>query len=137
MSMCLKEYTWFVTNFSSKAYFKSYISLLSFLFLEYLIFFHIPSQVWTQLDNYVGMDVIFAQQHATIIVKWSKTLQNRKTSTTIAIPVLGDSSLCPVKALKQMLHILPGDNNDPLFQVISAGRRIPLTDSAARKHLKN
>ena len=29
---------------------------------------------------------------------------------------------CPVKALKQILYILPGDNNGPLFQVISAGR---------------
>ena len=82
-------------------------------------------------------DVIFAPQHPTIIIKWSKTLQDRKTSTTNAIPVLGDSLLCPVKALKYMLHIIPGDKNDLLFQVISAGCRISLTDSATRKHLKN
>ena len=36
-----------------------------------------------------------------------------------------------------MLHVIAGDNSDPLFQVISAGSRIPLTDAATRKHLMN
>ena len=35
-----------------------------------------------------------------------------------------------------MLQIVPGSNNDPLFQIFSAGRWVPLTDSIARKHLK-
>ena len=56
------------------------------------------------------------------------------TFATVAIPVLGHSHLCPVAAIQTMLHIVPGSNNDPLFQI--AGRWVPLTDSIARKHLK-
>ena len=65
-----------------------------------------------------------------------KTLQDRKTFATVAIPVLGHSLLCPVAALQTMLHKVPGSNNDLLFQIFSAGRWAPLTDSMARKHLK-
>ena len=55
---------------------------------------------------------------------------------TVAIPVLGHSLLCPVAALETMLQKVPGSNNDPLFQIFSAGRWAHLTDSMARKHLK-
>ena len=79
-------------------------------------------------------DIVFSSSHAVVIVKWSKTLQDRKTFATIAIPVLGHSPLCPVAALQSMLQKVPGSNNDPLF--FSAGRWAPLTDSMARKHLK-
>ena len=34
-------------------------------------------------------DIIFSASHTVIIVKWSKTLQDRKTFATVAIPVLG------------------------------------------------
>ena len=81
-------------------------------------------------------DIIFSSTHAVVIVKWSKTLQDRKTFATVAIPVLGHSSLCPVAALRTMLQKVPGSNNHPLFQIHSAGRWAPLTDSMARKHLK-
>ena len=36
-----------------------------------------------------GGDIIFGLQVCTVIVKWSKTLQDRKETTTIALPVLG------------------------------------------------
>ena len=81
-------------------------------------------------------DIIFSATHAVVIIKWSKTLQDRKTFATVAIPVLGQSMLCPVAALQTILHKVPGSNNDPLFQIFTAGRWAPLTDSRARKHLK-
>ena len=54
----------------------------------------------------------------------------------IAITVLGHSQLCPVAVHRRMPDTVPGSINDPLFQIITAGRRAPLTDSTARKHLK-
>ena len=81
-------------------------------------------------------DIIFGQQVCTVIVKWSKTLQNRKETTTIALPVLDSSELCSVAALKHMFAQTPASNTSPLFLVRSQGLLLPLADSAARKYLK-
>ena len=48
-------------------------------------------------------DVVFAFQRAIIVVKWSKTLQDRVKITTVDIPYLGASALCPIAALERML----------------------------------
>ena len=81
-------------------------------------------------------DLIFSQSVCTVIVKWSKTLQDRRETTTIAIPVLPDSPVCPVSALKAMFSAYPAHKNDPLFVLCHTGVPVPLADSQARKHLK-
>ena len=82
-------------------------------------------------------DLIFSPDNITVLIKWSKTLQNRTdTITTICIPALGTSLLCPYKAISLMLKAIPGDSNDPLFRIPRANGLVPLTDSVARKHLK-
>ena len=81
-------------------------------------------------------DIIFSHDMAIIIIKWSKTLQYRDTVTRVHIPVLPDSRLCPVAALKHMLHMTPGSENDPLFSICRQGQWLPLTDTIVRKHLK-
>ena len=81
-------------------------------------------------------DVIFGQKFATVILKWSKTMQDRKETSTISIPVLRDSVLCPIAALQQMFANIPASNNSPLFVLNKNGTILPLSDSAARKHLK-
>ena len=48
-------------------------------------------------------DVIFSDAGATVIIKWSKTIQDRVSSTTVNIPSLGASALCPISALTSML----------------------------------
>ena len=81
-------------------------------------------------------DVVFAFQRAIIVVKWSKTLQDRVKTTTVDIPYLGASALCPIAALERMLAAHPAHLDSPLFQIPQADLLSPLTDSAARKHLK-
>ena len=81
-------------------------------------------------------DIIFSELGATIVVKWSKTIQNRKDIHTIAIPSLGRSPLCPSRALQALLAVAPAHNNSPLFTCSTKRGVVPLTDSVARKHLK-
>ena len=81
-------------------------------------------------------DLIFSQDSIVIIIKWSKTIQNRRDTATISVPSLGNSPLCPYRGLQAMLRWVPGSPNDPLFQVPKSGAFVPLTNSAARKHLK-
>ena len=82
-------------------------------------------------------DIVFSDRDAVIIVKWSKTMQNRRHIATINIPSLNASDLCPVSALKAMLDIIVSKNNDPLFMYKKFSKLAILTDSAARKHLKD
>ena len=81
-------------------------------------------------------DLFFSEQGVTILIKWSKTLQNRQDTTTVSLPYLGASPLCPVAALRALITEYPGNNNDPLFRIPRCHGLVPLTDSVARKHLK-
>ena len=65
---------------------------------------------------YVG-DVIIKDQDALVIIKWSKTKQNRAEVATISLPYLGFSPLCPIKALVTILAASGQDPDLPLFQV--------------------
>ena len=82
-------------------------------------------------------DVIIQSQGAVVLVKWSKTIQNRKDIATVSIPALGDSALCPITALRTMKEKIPASANDPLFLIPRLKGLVPLTDSVARKHLKD
>ena len=81
-------------------------------------------------------DLIFTQNSCTVIIKWSKTLQNRKGFKTIAIPSLGASPLCPITSLQHMFTVIPASKNSPLFCLPSTAKHVALSDSTARKHLK-
>ena len=82
-------------------------------------------------------DNIFDKNAAIVVVKWSKTLQDRHKVTTIAVPYLGESGLCPVTAIRDLLAATPLSPNNPLFQICKAGIWTPLTDYQTRKHLKS
>ena len=79
--------------------------------------------------------VIFADQYAVVIIKWSKTMQDRSRVASISIPALGSAIICPVSALTHMLQIHTSPD-DPLFQITTRRGRTRLIDSVARKHLK-
>ena len=60
-------------------------------------------------------DVIFGDTSAVVILKWSKTNQLRDKINYVTIPKIPQTFLCPILALKNMLKMIPGDKNDPLF----------------------
>ena len=80
-------------------------------------------------------DLIFSTHNVVILIKWSTTMQNRRSVTTITIPALGSSPLCPVRALTAMCHLFPATDNDQLFVYPKQGSFLLLTDVMARKHL--
>ena len=63
-------------------------------------------------------------------------MQFNNKARLLKIPIL-KNQFCPVKALKDCLHMVPGDNNAPLLQFKLYDRWVPLTDARVRKHLKN
>ena len=82
-------------------------------------------------------DVIFSHHAATIIIKWSKTLQDKSKIHTIALPYLRAYVLCLIQALQEMLSLLPGESNVSLFRIPRSHGLVPLKDSVARRHLKS
>ena len=62
-------------------------------------------------------DYIPAVNGAVLLIKWSKTLQNRKDIVTIPIPSLGKSLLCPMAALDRMIQLYTVSDNEPLFVI--------------------
>ena len=62
-------------------------------------------------------DVIFWAPGAVSLIKWSKTMQNRRDFATISLPDLAGSHLCPVMALKLMFQRSPGSDNYPVYVI--------------------
>ena len=79
---------------------------------------------------------LLADSTCNVIIKWSKTLQDRRNKKTISLPYLAASPLCPVAALKVMFAAYPAARNDPLFAVSVSSHVVSLSDSTARKHLQ-
>ena len=79
--------------------------------------------------------LFFANHSGVIIIKWSKTFQDRVKTTTLDIPIRGFSTL-PCHSIVYVHHCshkcLCSSFSVPHGQAFK-----PLTDSAARKHLKS
>ena len=115
-------------------------SPVSLSFFSFLRLSSILSHSTAAYDVYrhlcVG-DVIFRPANAIVIIKWSITMQNKAKVATISLPLLGTSDLFPIIALRNMLTLLRQEHDFSLFQVLKSSCSCPLTESVARKHLKN
>ena len=58
--------------------------------------------------------IVFLDDGAVVIVKWSKMRQDRRHIGTIRIPLLGSAHVCPVKILNSMLKAIPHTGDAPL-----------------------
>ena len=67
--------------------------------------------IWLEVISFVSDDM------SIILIKCSKTIQFRDKIARIHIPMLPGLRLCLVTALKQMLALVPGSQNDPLFSI--------------------
>ena len=81
-------------------------------------------------------DFFFINREAIILLKWTKTLRMHNQAKLLKIPIL-NYDLCPVRAIKNCLKLVPGGSNAPIFQFNLFGKWIPLTDTRVKKHLKN
>ena len=109
------------------------------MFFSFLRMSNVVPHAVTQFDftrHLARADVIYGATGAVLLIKWSKTLQNRRDVVTISLSDFQGSHLCPVSALKAMFQMFPGSDNSPVFVIPRNRGLVPLTDSVARKHLK-
>ena len=60
-------------------------------------------------------DLVFDNQSAHLIIKWTKTLQDAKSYHIIQLSVIKNIYLCPVRALRNLLASRPLPPSAPLF----------------------
>ena len=77
-------------------------------------------------------DIIFDDHVAIVLIKWSKTLQNPDHGSYKIIPKLGQSTLCPVSEIQNMIKCYPVQENEPML-VNSHG---VITQTQLRTHLR-
>ena len=53
-------------------------------------------------QKHFRQDIMFAPPGAHILLKWTKTLQHNKSHHFVQIPLLSNSPMCPVQALKHL-----------------------------------
>ena len=81
-------------------------------------------------------DIFFSEMGATVLLKCSKTLQDRNKIRIIVIWALGETAICLVAAMKRILATHQLGPSDQLFTINHVGRTIALTNSTVRKHLQ-
>ena len=80
-------------------------------------------------------DVFFTKSHVKVLIKWSKTNQNRDKIQVLSLPCIRASKICPFKALKRIFHTYNPNQHQPLFQIQTPKGWSTLTDTRIRKTL--
>ena len=78
------------------------------------------------LKQFSGGDVIFGKKKVVLLLKWSKTLQDRDQVRSVVLPKLHNPLICPVRALQGIFQLYNPSPNEPLFQYPSPSGWISL-----------
>ena len=84
-----------------------------------------------------GHDLFFTKNLVKILIKWSKTMQNRDAVQVISLPKVSNRAICPFRALKALKKFYPMTATHSAFQIHTSTGWQPLTDSRVRKALKS
>ena len=84
--------------------------------------------------QFAGRDLIFTNSNVKMVLKWSKTIQNRDKVKVITLPRL-DCPICPFLALQSVFQLFHPADMDPLFQCFTSKGIKVMTDSRVRKVL--
>ena len=80
-------------------------------------------------------DVFFTKRFVRILLKWSKTMQDRDKCQILSLPKLKSPLLCSYRVLWNILKLYKSADCDPLFHIASASGFHVLIDSRIRKTL--
>ena len=98
-------------NFPLGYIYKSVFLLAFFAFLQLSNLVPPSISSFSSSTHLCRGDIIFQSVFATLILKWSKTLQKQSQFATVHIPSLGTSPLYPLAAVKNMASRLPLPSN--------------------------
>ena len=115
-----------------------YRALFSVAFFGFFRLSNCVPHAMAQFDHthhFTGADVFFSKHSVKLLLKWSKTIQQRDQCKLITLPRLKGRSFCPFSLLKSIFTLYSPGSLDPLFQCRTIAGWVPLTDSQVRKAL--
>ena len=93
------------------------------------------SKNFSKQHHFLRQDVIFGPPGAHLVLKWTKTMQDRKSHNIIQLPTIKNKYLCPVQALTALLISRSLSPQDPLFASITPPHK-PVIDTHIRDALR-
>ena len=85
--------------------------------------------------HFLRQKIIFHHPGAHVLLKWTKTLQQTSSHDLVQIPLLTNSTLCPVQVLQELLQSRPLPPSFPLF-VHNSPTFHPVIDTSLRDGLR-
>ena len=64
-----------------------------------------------------GHDLFFTKKLVKLLIKWSKTIQNRDAVQVISLPKVSNRAICPFRALKALKKLYPMTAMHSVFQI--------------------
>ena len=95
--------------------YKAAFLLAFFAFLRLSNIAPVTPKSFDPTRHFLRCDVIFGPPGAHVILKWAKAMQSSSKHQVIQIPLIRNSPLCPVSALKVLLQSTPAPKSAPLF----------------------
>ena len=102
-------------------YFPSPVTYRAAFLIAFLGFFRISNiappfrSAFDPSKHFLRKDVCFAHPGCHLPLKWAKNVQAPERFLSCKLPDLQDPCLCPVKAIRQLLHAVPMVTPAPLF----------------------
>ena len=81
-------------------------------------------------------DVLSSDNLILVSLKWSKTNQLGDRQHFVPLLTMHQSALCPVKAFNNLIRLVPGNPQDPLFCMRKDKKLVPLTYKVMQDKLK-
>lgn len=80
--------------------------------------------------------IVFTDQGLLVLLHWSKTRQGHDYTHKISLCRSPQPLLCPVRAYKHLISLIPGGQDDPVFAVPIQGDLVPLSKVILSKRFK-
>ena len=87
-------------------------------------------------SHFTVADVFFTRHYLKLLIKWSKTIQDRSKTQLITLPKLS-SPICPYLSLHSLSSLYEFSPSTSLFQFQTVSGWISMTDTRVRKCLKS
>ena len=84
-----------------------------------------------------GHGLFFTKKLVKVLIKWSKTLQDRDIVQVVSLPKIANRIICPYRAFKALTKLYPMTDSESVFQIKMPSGWQPLTDTRVRKVLKS
>ncbi|CAC5379411.1 unnamed protein product [Mytilus coruscus] len=80
-------------------------------------------------EQLIRENVVVSEKGILLLLKWSKSRQDHDYTHQVSLCCSAEPLICPVRAYKHLVSLIPGDKNAPVFALHVNGKLLPLSRS--------